>query len=59
MRSGARKVNRGWRLDYFIVSNSMKGSLMEQEIQNEYYGSDHCPLRLKFDTSKFGKADGP
>ena len=57
MRTGARKVNRGWRLDYFIVSNSMRESLVEQEIQNEFYGSDHCPLKLKFDVSKFGKTE--
>lgn len=57
LRSDARKVNKGWRLDYFILSNSLKPVLVDQEILNEYYGSDHCPLKVELDFSKEEKKE--
>jgi exodeoxyribonuclease III len=45
----ARETNAGWRIDYFIVSDSMKGKIRDATIHNEIYGSDHCPVGLDID----------
>ena len=45
-RFKARERNTGWRLDYFIVSNSLIDKINKVEILSEYYGSDHCPIQL-------------
>lgn len=45
-RFKARERNAGWRIDYFIVSESMKGRISGAEIHNEIFGSDHCPVEL-------------
>jgi len=47
-RFGARKNNAGWRIDYFLVSESLKDKIQKAEIHNEAYGSDHCPISLSF-----------
>jgi exodeoxyribonuclease-3 len=46
-RAGAREKNVGWRIDYFLVSQSMITKVKEAFIQNEYTGSDHCPLGIE------------
>ena len=43
----ARARNRGWRIDYFLVDDRLKASIMEADIYNQYMGSDHCPIGLK------------
>lgn len=45
-RFKARERNAGWRIDYFIVSESMKNRISWAEIHNEIFGSDHCPVEL-------------
>lgn len=45
-RFKARDRNAGWRIDYFIVSESMKDRISGAEIHNEIFGSDHCPVEL-------------
>ena len=45
----ARETNAGWRIDYFIVSDSMKRKIRDATIHNEIYGSDHCPVGLDID----------
>ena len=45
----ARARNTGWRIDYFLVSNSLITHLKEAVICNEYLGSDHCPVGLVID----------
>lgn len=45
-RFQARQRNAGWRIDYFLVSDSLKGSVTGAEIHNEILGSDHCPVEL-------------
>ncbi len=45
-RFKARERNAGWRIDYFIVSESMKDRVSGAEIHNEIFGSDHCPVEL-------------
>ena len=42
----ARERNSGWRLDYFIVSNSILNRINKVEILSQYFGSDHCPIKL-------------
>lgn len=45
-RFKARERNAGWRIDYFIVSESLKDRISGAEIHNEIFGSDHCPVEL-------------
>lgn len=45
-RAGAREKNIGWRLDYFLISNSIADRLKESFILNEVHGSDHCPVGI-------------
>ena len=45
-RFNARKNNSGWRIDYFLVSESLAGKIKSAEIHNEYFGSDHCPVSI-------------
>lgn len=48
-RFKAREKNIGWRIDYFIVSNSLKGKIKDSLIHSEIFGSDHCPVELIID----------
>ncbi len=45
----ARSRNAGWRIDYFVVSNSMLNRLKCAEIHSEIMGSDHCPVLIEID----------
>ena len=45
----AREKNAGWRIDYFIVSNSLKDKIQESYIFSDVMGSDHCPVILEID----------
>lgn len=45
-RFQARQRNAGWRIDYFLVSDSLRDSVTGAEIHNEILGSDHCPVEL-------------
>lgn len=42
-----RERNIGWRIDYFIVSERFKDSLIGADIHSEVMGSDHCPIVLE------------
>ena len=42
----ARDKNIGWRIDYFIVSNSIKEKIEDAKIHSDILGSDHCPIEL-------------
>ena len=46
-RFNARKNNAGWRIDYFIVSDSLKDKIKDAFICTEIMGSDHCPVGLE------------
>ena len=35
-----------FRLDYFLVSNSMMDKVVDNIIRDQVYGSDHCPCTL-------------
>ena len=45
-RMRARERNVGWRIDYFIVSESLRGRIVSTDILNDIFGSDHCPVEL-------------
>lgn len=42
----ARDNNAGWRIDYFIVSDRLRGDVRDSKILPEVMGSDHCPVEL-------------
>ena len=45
-RFRSREKNAGWRIDYFICSESLKERLLDAKIHTEIFGSDHCPIEL-------------
>ena len=45
-RFRAREKNAGWRIDYFLTSESLKERIEEAKIHTEIFGSDHCPVEL-------------
>lgn len=47
--SKVRERNIGWRIDYFIISESLVDSLVDSKIDSEILGSDHCPIALELD----------
>ena len=46
-RMKARERNVGWRIDYFLVSDSLKERIGSTDILNDVNGSDHCPVMLE------------
>lgn len=48
-RANARANNAGWRIDYFVCSQSLDPALVSASIHPEIYGSDHCPVELVVD----------
>ena len=44
---GARSRNAGWRIDYFIVSERLIGSVRDSLILSDVLGSDHCPVAIE------------
>lgn len=45
----ARERNVGWRIDYFLVSESLKDKVKAAEIHAAVMGSDHCPISVTLD----------
>ena len=45
-RAAARQRNVGWRIDYFVVSERLRGNIKDAYILPEVMGSDHCPVGL-------------
>lgn len=48
-RFKAREKNAGWRIDYFVVSNSIADRIKSAGIRSDIFGSDHCPVILEMD----------
>jgi exodeoxyribonuclease III len=46
-RLDARTKNVGWRIDYFLVSESLMSSIEDAFILDDVTGSDHCPVGIK------------
>lgn len=45
-RAGARGKNVGWRIDYFLVSESFLANVTDATIHADVLGSDHCPVSI-------------
>lgn len=45
----ARENNTGWRIDYFLISESLKNNLKDAYIYDHIMGSDHCPVGIKIE----------
>ncbi len=43
----ARQNNAGWRIDYFLVSDSLAAQIKDTPIYSDVSGSDHCPVGLE------------
>ncbi len=48
-RFNSREKNTGWRIDYFIVADSLKDKIKDCIIRTDVYGSDHCPVELEIE----------
>ncbi len=42
----ARPKNKGWRMDYFLVSKDIKNKVIKSDILDKVKGSDHAPILL-------------
>ncbi|MDE5893019.1 MAG: exodeoxyribonuclease III, partial [Acetatifactor sp.] len=45
--ANSRARNIGWRIDYFVCSEALKGRLKDARIHAQVMGSDHCPVELE------------
>lgn len=45
--ANARENNTGWRIDYFLVSESLKANVVAADIHPNVLGSDHCPVSVE------------
>lgn len=45
----ARDRNAGWRIDYFVISDDLNDAVVEADIRDDIFGSDHCPVYLELD----------
>lgn len=48
-RANARNNNKGWRIDYCLVANSLETRLKRALILPEAKHSDHCPILVEID----------
>ncbi len=46
-RAGARANNKGWRIDYHIITESLKPRLLRARILPTIVHSDHCPVKIE------------
>lgn len=49
MRTGGRAKNIGWRLDYFLINDKAADTVKDSTINNDIFGSDHCPIELSLE----------
>ncbi len=47
-----RNENRGWRLDYFLVTDDLCPFVTESTMLSDVYGSDHCPVLMEINISE-------
>lgn len=43
----SRERGKGWRIDYFLISQKLKTKIVDADILGEYFGSDHVPILLE------------
>jgi len=46
-RNKSRQKNKGWRIDYFLVSSELLDNVKKSDILTDVLGSDHAPVLLK------------
>ena len=46
-RANARANNKGWRIDYIMVSKSLENKMKNAMILSEVVHSDHCPILIE------------
>lgn len=46
-RANSRQNNKGWRIDYNLVSNSIKENIYKSYILSDVSHSDHCPVGVE------------
>ena len=49
LRFGSRAKNLGWRIDYQMITETMKEKLRRCVILPEAYHSDHCPVLIELE----------
>ena len=45
-RANSRANNKGWRIDYNIVSKPLINKINDSRILSDVHHSDHCPVKL-------------
>lgn len=50
-RSAARERNKGWRIDYHMISDTLENQLKKADILQDVKHSDHCPIKIELDVS--------
>ena len=48
-KTGARKRNVGWRIDYFFIDTGSVPKLQSASMLSDVMGSDHCPIEITAD----------
>ena len=48
-RANSRANNKGWRIDYIMVTNALNNHLINSNILNNIFHSDHCPISVELD----------
>ncbi len=48
-RAGARAKNKGWRIDYHMVSKELEDKIIASSILPEVKHSDHCPVGVEIE----------
>ena len=47
--ANARARNVGWRIDYVVISESLRPRLKSAQIHADVMGSDHCPVSIELE----------
>eukprot|EP00736_Rhodelphis_marinus_P002884 Rmarinus@m.5794 len=50
VKTGKRKENKGWRLDYIMVNEEFLPNIVSSKIETQVFGSDHCPVSTEIKT---------
>ncbi|WP_296618441.1 exodeoxyribonuclease III [Marivirga sp.] len=50
-RSAARERNKGWRIDYHMVTENLIDKLQSADILQDVKHSDHCPVKIELDVT--------
>ena len=48
-RAGARSNNKGWRIDYHMVTSNLEAKILDAKIFTGIVHSDHCPVLVDID----------